>query len=392
VYYRVWTLPPVRFLYFNVAQSLAVFYGRNRADYYVTEGLPLLLTTALPFALVGLWQALRAQAAETSSSPSSADNAQEHSPEKTVEYGSDGAPKNVLKEAAAAGSAKGTPTITDVDNVGRRILARVAWTCIFVTLSLSLIAHKEVRFLYPILPFLHILAARPLSSFFLTSPSPKHPASPLLHPSYTRRALLAALLSINLLIAGYASQVHQRGVIDVLAYLRHKHEARVLHNDMDIRGRSTTVGFLMPCHSTPWRSHLVHKDINAWALTCEPPLNIPFVDRSSYLDEADQFYIDPGPRQWLEDNMQDISTVSSQGSRSARHFAKMEGEALKSGQGVRAVVKREWPQHLVFFAQLEGQLKELLAGSRYKECWRGFNSHVHDDSRRVGDVVVWCLD
>jgi len=26
------------------------------------------------------------------------------------------------------------------------------------------------------------------------------------------------------------------------------------------------------------------------------------------------------------------------------------------------------------------------------QCARFFNSHWHDDSRRVGDVVVWCLD
>ncbi|KAF2662311.1 glycosyltransferase family 22 protein [Lophiostoma macrostomum CBS 122681] len=348
VYYQAWTLPPVRFLYFNVAQSLAVFYGRNRPDYYLTEGLPLLLTTALPFALVGSWQALRAH---TLSSSSTAHNAQEQIPKKAI-------------------------------------LARLAWTCIFVTLFLSLIAHKEVRFLYPILPFLHILAARPLSSFFLASPSTNHHATPLLHPSHTRRALLVTLLSLNLLIAGYASQVHQRGVIDVLAYLRHKHEARIAVNDMDVRKITTTVGFLMPCHSTPWRSHLVHKEIDAWALTCEPPLNIPFEDRASYLDEADEFYINPGPTKWLEANMQDVSTVSSQGSRSARHFAKM--EAPKGGEGVRA--KREWPQYLVFFAQLESELGDVLKGSMYRECWRGFNSHVHDDRRRVGDVVVWCLD
>ncbi len=32
-----------------------------------------------------------------------------------------------------------------------------------------------------------------------------------------------------------------------------------------------------------------------------------------------------------------------------------------------------------------------LQGSGYSECWRGFNSHWHDDRRRHGDVVVWCL-
>ena len=30
-------------------------------------------------------------------------------------------------------------------------------------------------------------------------------------------------------------------------------------------------------------------------------------------------------------------------------------------------------------------------GGGYKECKRIWNSRVHDDWRRTGDVVVWCL-
>ncbi|OCK85361.1 glycosyltransferase family 22 protein [Lepidopterella palustris CBS 459.81] len=320
LYYGVWAVPPVRFLYFNIAQSLAVFYGRNRGDYYLTEALPLLLTTALPFAIVGLWQALRS------------------------------------KPAPLPGS-------TDQEVLSRTILNRLAWTSIVVTFTLSLISHKEVRFLYPVLPFLHILSARPLSSFF----------TPL---TASRKATLASLLVVNLIIAGYASQVHQRGVLDVLAYLRHQHEAR---------GHvPTSVGFLMPCHSTPWRSHFVHPGIRAWALTCEPPLNIPLVDRDKYLDEADQFYLDPGPALWLADHMEDTRAVYTDTNIAG-------GQDSRTPAGSR-MESRKWPQYLVFFEQLEGMMSESLNGTRYRECWRGFNSHFHDDWRRNGDVVVWCLD
>ncbi|KAF2467088.1 uncharacterized protein BDR25DRAFT_292893 [Lindgomyces ingoldianus] len=324
LYYQVWTLPPLRFLYFNIAQSLAVFYGRNRADYYLTEGLPLLLTTALPFAIVGFWQALRGQSTRALKSP--------------------------IKDAVPC-----------------RIPGRLAWMVITMTLSLSMISHKEVRFLYPVLPFLHILSARPLCSFF----SPLTPS---------RQAILTLALLINVLIAGYTSQVHQRGVIDVLSYLRYKHEARD-----DARNTATTVGFLMPCHSTPWRSHLVHPRIDAWALSCEPPLDIPLSQRAQYLDEADQFYIKPGPAKWLDEHMKDLQSISSSGSRTGRHWAVLDPALKQEG-------KRAWPQNLVFFEQLEPILKEVLAETRYKECWRGFNTHFHDDSRRKGDVIVWCLD
>jgi phosphatidylinositol glycan class B len=340
-YYGFWTLPPLRFLYFNIAQSLAVFYGKNRPDYYFTEGLPLLLTTALPFTVVGLWQIL------------------------------------IGKPSTTTASSERSPAATD-NASSQAILTRLAWTCLTMTITLSLISHKEVRFLYPILPFLHIISARPLSSFL-----PPH--SPL-----SRKAVTTLLLLTNLALAGYTSQVHQRGVIDVLHYLRHKHEAR---NNLAAHTSSsplpsitnTTVAFLMPCHSTPWRSHLVHPTITAWALTCEPPLDIPLAARATYLDEADEFYISPGPARWLRDNMQSPRTVARSGSRSGQFWAQQDPK-------FQAGYRRAWPQNLVFFEGLEGVLREVLGESRYAECWRGFNSHWHDDGRRVGDVVVWCLD
>ena len=330
-YYEQWTLPPLRFLYFNIVQSLAVFYGSNRLDYYLTEGLPLLLTTALPFAAVGLWQALHGSNAQASESAHHA----------------------------------AIPTI----------LSRLAWTSLILTLSLSAIAHKEVRFLFPILPFLHVLAARPLSIFF-------HPHAPI-----PRRALLIALLSFNLLTAGYVSLVHQRGVIDVLSYLRHQHEARLSTHLASGIGSSpnTTIAFLMPCHSTPWRSHLVHPSLHAWALTCEPPLSVPPSDRAAYLDEADQFYLSPGPTDWLDAHMESVETVRDSGSRSSRHWGRIDPTLRRAG-------RRAWPERLVFFEQLEGTLRDFLGESRYKECWRGMNSQWHDDWRRRGDVVVWCLE
>jgi phosphatidylinositol glycan class B len=311
-------------------QSLAVFYGTNRPDYYLTEGLPLLLTTALPFAIVGLWRGLSG------------------------------------KPSPHSGHAQ------DVE--AQRVLRRLAWTSLIVTASLSLIAHKEVRFLYPILPFLHVLAAKPFTTFF-----PSHLPIP-------RQALLTFLLVVNLLVAGYASQVHQRGVIDVVAYLRNKHEASNYHTSgTGARATNTTAAFLMPCHSTPWRSHLVHASIDAWALTCEPPLGIPLPDRAAYLDEADQFFLSPGPAGWLQHNMEHVDTVRASGSRSSRHWGRVD-------PNVQGASRRPWPQHLVFFAQLEPVLKEHLRESTYRECWRGFNTHWHDDRRRQGDVLVWCLD
>jgi GPI mannosyltransferase 3 len=346
LYYQAWTLPPLRFLYFNIAQSLAVFYGRNRTDYYLTEGIPLLLTTALPFASWGLFQALRGKELK-------------HSPRKS-----------------SPSISSPTPELIH-DATQRRVLVRLAWASVFTTLSLSMISHKEVRFLYPLLPFLHVTAAGPLSVFL--------PANgPLL-----RKVTVLFLLGVNVLIGGYVATVHQRGVIDVLAHLQHKHEARngltASNQVASSQIANTTVGFLMPCHSTPWRSHLIYPELSAWALTCEPPLNVPLSERSTYLDEADEFYIKPGPVSWLRGNMESTDTIKSGGSRSGQHW-------MRQDPKFKAKYRRQWPQNLVFFGQLEDTLKGVLGDTRYRECWRGFNSHFHDDWRRTGDVIVWCLD
>lgn len=323
LYFGLWTFPPARFIHFNVAQSLAVFYGRNRPDYYFTEGLPLLLTTALPFAAIGMWQAILG----VNTSNASTD------------------PRRPSTSTSSA------------------LVAAV----IVMVGTLSLISHKEVRFIYPLLPILHVLAAGPLSRF----------SKPFSNSSsLSRRVVLTLLVTSNVLFAAYVSLVHQRGVVDVTHYLRKQYEMHYLRPgaasfDHDT-GHNMSVKFFMPCHSTPWRSHLVYPGISAEALTCEPPIGVPLLDRADYLDEADQFYADP--KGWIEQNMQSPSWIE-QGDRTD----------WEAGGG------QVWPQYLAFFEHLEPTMRDVLEGTEYRECWRGFNTHWHDDSRRKGDVVVWCF-
>ena len=121
------------------------------------------------------------------------------------------------------------------------------------------------------------------------------------------------------------------------------------------------MGFLMPCHSTPWRSKLVHPGLKAWALGCEPPLHLAARSkaREEYRDEADRFYDDPG--RFLKD---EVSTR-----------------------------ERPWPRYIVGFEGIEGVLREYYEGEMkghvVMERWRGFSSQWHDDDRRRGDIVVW---
>jgi phosphatidylinositol glycan class B len=346
MFYADWTFPALRFLYFNVVQSLAVFYGRNRWDYYFTEGLPLLLTTALPFGIVALWQSLRG---------------------------------GLVTESPARPT--GATTATNGTREIRFIFAIAVLSSIIVLTS---VAHKEVRFIYPLLPILHVLASAPIKTFFDTSPfAAQRRKFPSLGSS-SRLVILSTLLALNILIAGYVSQYHQRGVIDVIHYLRDRQTTRLeLSTKYNITTHSPssstdlTVAFLMPCHSTPWRSHLVHSSIDAWALTCEPPLDIKPSQRATYLDEADRFYADPPT--WIAAHMRSLHTIAATPAKEIA-FDQLGGRKL-----------RKWPVYLVFFAQLEDTMREVLQGSMYYECRRFWNSHWHDDSRRQGDVVVWCL-
>jgi phosphatidylinositol glycan class B len=346
LYYGIWTFPPLKFLYFNIAQSLAVFYGRNDWHYYLSQGLPLLLTTALPFAVVGLYDSLR-------------------------------------------------PSGTAID---RRVAIKqqLATVCMIMPLVLSLIAHKEVRFIYPLLPALHVLAAEPLVSFFLPAISSSSSAY------VPRRLVLIFLLLVNVFVAYYTTITHASGPLNVLSYLRERHQAHhesshALETRHPLFGSFTTppdassknmsVGFLMPCHSTPWRSHLVFPSIDAWALSCEPPIGLNETQKLLYLDEADQFY--EKPTDFLQHHMVGgLRHVP----RTPSYLAVPRAPTSYLAPPLKSSSLHEWPDYLIFFAQLEPTLHTALRSSSYGECWRTWNTGWHDDWRRRGDIVVWCLD
>ena len=253
MYFGFWTFPPYKWLYFNVSQSLAVFYGQMPWHYYLSQGLPLLSTTFLPFVLVGLYRA-------TVSSQST----------------------SVLQSNTL------------------KILSFAVLTTVGI---LSLISHKEVRFIYPLLPVLHVLAAPYIASFFTMGPSSTTTSpTPTKTTTLRHKFFLANILSINLILATYLSTFHQPAAISVTTFLRHEFER--LHPSLLSLSPSPAPPpptepepelfalFLTPCHSTPWRSHLVYPSLRARALTCEPPLRTApgSAERAAYRDEADRFY------------------------------------------------------------------------------------------------------
>ena len=126
--------------------------------------------------------------------------------------------------------------------------------------TLSCLQHKEMRFLQPVLAPLLLLAARRLHSWTRAPPSA---------PAW----LLAAALQLPLAL--YLAQLHQRGVVDAALWL----------------GRGSGAGsavYLMPCHSAPMYSH-THAAISLDYLSCLPNLD----KRENYVEEVEAFYADP---------------------------------------------------------------------------------------------------
>lgn len=213
---------------------------------------------------------------------------------------------------------------------------------LFVVTTFSCIDHKEFRFLLPLQPIM----------LLITSYGAYH-----LHLHRDIKWTLYIIIFFNTAVSIFLTQWHERGVIDVIDYLR---------DDPDV----FSVGFLMPCHSTPWQSHL-HRNIDSWFLTCEPPLHLADESKhmiDEYMDESDLFYKDPKTFLRL-------------------HFPPVFDKKLR--QPGREFTY-EWPTHLVFFEQLEPDMVEFLKESPYQECQRFFNSYFHWDSRREGDVIVYC--
>lgn len=205
---------------------MSLFYGANSWHYYLTQAIPILCTTALPFTVHGIWITI-------SKSPH--------------------------------------------NQSLRTMLATAIWTIAIYSFA----GHKEWRFLHPILPLLHIFATKSLVDLsrgtFKRKKTERAHSQPNIWqaPISTFQRLLRlpniphkylTLLFLTLPVSLYVVGFYCSGPITFLSYFR------ALPRDELGKG---FVGVLMPCHSTPGYSYL-HRDKLAdggmWALGCEPPL------------------------------------------------------------------------------------------------------------------------
>jgi len=222
-FYGKMTFTPLRFLEANIMDGISVFYGTHPLHWYITVGIPVVLGCHLIPFLLGAFR-----------------------------------------------------TLTQIrHSIERVLLLVIVWTVAI----LSLVPHKEFRFLLPLLPMFVYIESSWLSYW-------SHKA----HKSWLWIVTVVIIIT-NVTTVGYFGLVHQRGTLDVMKVLANRNPWH------------TNVLFLMPCHSTPLYSHL-HTRIQVRFLTCEPD----FTGNPHYQDEADIFYMDP--EKWLLQNYSGNHTVS----------------------------------------------------------------------------------
>lgn len=371
-YYGEWTFTAANLVHFNIAQDLATFYGQNDWHYYLSQGIPLTCTTFAPFVLAGLWKSTRAA------------------------------------QAVEGDVASLVPT--------RNALKALSFAALASIISLSLISHKEVRFITPLMPIFHVLAAPHILDFFtnVKVAAATAAASPPPRLQFRRTPLLALGVVINIIVAAYLSWFHAAGPNLVMTFLRN--EFHVVHPgelaiDMDRRLPNTTsiaentttrqqqeeeVGggrggdelfalFLTPCHATPWRSHLVHPKLTARGLTCDPPVHTRpgSAERAAYQDETSRFFADPAA--YLDAEVWPTTAMDSDSG---------------SGSGSSIIPGRASPmaRYIVAYDGLEDTLVEYFAargggsskgGVKLQKVWSAWNGLFTDDERKAGNLNVW---
>jgi phosphatidylinositol glycan class B len=224
-------IPGRSFLVYNVLFDLSSLFGVSPWHYHLSQTLPIMLTVALPFVLPTFFKALLGLRVS-----------------RTL---SDG------RQSAAALQAQ---------DRNLRTLA-VATAVTFVVYSS--IQHKEWRFLHPLLPVLLLFGAHALVAAYRPSVAGGLLGSRLKTLYSGLRINKGSLLFLSLTPIVpwlYLAFVHGRGQVAVTEWFAMQVQ----------RDPSTKALFLMPCHSTPWMSHIHSKDpaqAERWQfLTCNPPI------------------------------------------------------------------------------------------------------------------------
>uniref|UniRef100_A0A8H7Y4E3 Mannosyltransferase n=1 Tax=Psilocybe cubensis TaxID=181762 RepID=A0A8H7Y4E3_PSICU len=226
----------------------------------------------------------------------------------------------------------------------------ITWTILIYSFA----GHKEWRFIHPILPLLHVFAAKSLVD-----------------------------LSTDTRMSRKKKTTHWNGPIEVMHYIR-----QLPRHDLN----QTTIGFLVPCHSTPGQSHLHRRDLageRMWQLGCEPPLQ--HQNLATYKDQTDVFF--DNPKEYLltyfPSQVDPSFPLSPFPSSIPGQPASLPYFSQRFNKSIYPW-KHEWPQYLILFGDLLQQdgVQVLLEGQGYGEVWKA-GREWEGEGKRKGAVRVW---
>lgn len=240
------TVPMLNFLRFNLFSGLDKLYGSYSPFWYLYNGLPAVMGVFVPFVVIGVTA--------------------------SVQHGQQHATRQADLALAAAG----------------------------VLCILSIAAHKEHRFLAPLIPIISIYAGRGLSivrdammmSVDVATGRADGGVTAILArwfarwiPSPTIRSaswyIILTIITLNIGVGVYINTMHQRGGVEVVEVLALEAHGLLLSSGGAISDNAgfgpsavaalsaMSVHFLMPCHSTPFYS-VAHYPFEMRQLDCAP--------------------------------------------------------------------------------------------------------------------------
>lgn len=337
-FYRRWILTPYRFLEFNVIKNVSQFYGVYPWWWFFAVGFPVMVGPHLLFLLL--------------------------------------LPLVLWRLSAVGSGARRTRAVV------RRLLGVMLWT-----LSMhSTIAHKEVRFMFPMLPVALVLVSFVLSTFvrlphqmrLLTvgRRSTKAKRVSLVNP-VSVRVLHVLFVVVNVFLILGLGYLYRLGGVSVMAAVRH---APVESFDR--------VDVLTHCYFTPGYSHVHRKVRELRLIDCpmelDPATNRPRVtDDILFRQYPDEFV------SWLY-RRRLPSATSPQATRESAAFQTWLAEMQRRMPEGEAV---ELPDGIIVFSSVSDALaQDFFEGSGYRKLYHIFHAFKGFEEDEDNYVDFWVRD
>lgn len=326
--YGEWTIPAVNFFYLNSLTSLSSLYGTHPPHWYLTEALPVTLTLLLPLAGWAVWQWRR---------------------EAVVWW----------------------------------MAGVVGWSVLVHSFN----AHKEYRFLLPVLPLVCLLAGRACATM-----------------SAERRRLVVGVYGVvNALLFVYFGLIHQAGPISAMSFLQHRLSSLT---PTSAAVSPYAVHHWMPCHSTPFYSAMhVTPPPALRFFDCSPslpplPSTDPAIAFSTHCTDSHLFRHSPLPfllhyyNTSFSSSSSLLSTIPTTPTATLNlnltlHCAHLRQQWQHDDTHKPVYEQRGggavdgWPTHVVLFDNTVEAVRVLVDAAGYREVARVFHAHFGEEREVV---------